>query len=925
MTGIRNIRLASAPAPVWALAFSIVVAGVVALAAQPPIEEVEDPGAKIKKRILVDDPDVRPGPKTSPKVGSNPESRLEELVKAEQQATHPALRALLAKYSVPFDQLTETRGGTWRIQPVPLAWPEGFQGAQGAFPVTDLGSDNKPRPARQIEVIGVKKLEHFEALLLADADQLLKQKPLGTAAGPDGLTVQSQLETAEKLLAAGSRFHDYARDHNLRRGKGWDAVRQSLADRLRETRVQLLKQLAMVAKPEALQAAGTALLDQYPGDGAIKSEVAAVWSLRAYALATSGQKGNWYLARALLDRVESLTDGQVGSTALETRQKLRELAAEQAVLGETALTNNQTQQASDFAESASRLDPTAPGVSELLKKLNVSPPLYVAVRHFPTRLNPLTARLDSETQAVELVFEGLLEAVPGESAGTRYRLAAASSLPEVLPGGRRLALRFIPRGSSGANGFNSQDVVGTFALHRDAPGAWSAAGLPWFAQGLPTPEGGSFVHIKFRHGHPDPRALLTFKLLPATWLKSQKDGIHTAAFSLKPFGNGPFRVVKSSPGIGRPRELVFESNESFAQGGIDRKGQPFLKEVRMVELTRGYDPVQEFQANRLHVLPDALPAEIERLVSPSNPVSKQLTVVSTTTSRRVHILAVNHRNSALQNRDLRTGLAHAIHRDAILAELVQKIPMPASVPWTHRTAPMVGPFPPHTWAVAKGPGNALVSLHNPDEGLHQLRRYLAAPGSATVLTLLYPDHDPRDALSCALIKEQIDLLFRNEPDGRKLTLRLQALPMPELLVRVQDEHNYELAYVPFDYPDDWYPFGLAAWLDPAAGGRGERNYLGFRVSGSNPGEEEIRLGQWLEELRDHGDFAGAIAPRTAEIQKKFNEVMPFIPLWQLDRYTVVSNRLNVFVDDSPKPLEATKLGVINPSVLFHNVARWQWK
>ena len=52
----------------------------------------------------------------------------------------------------------------------------------------------------------------------------------------------------------------------------------------------------------------------------------------------------------------------------------------------------------------------------------------------------------------------------------------------------------------------------------------------------------------------------------------------------------------------------------------------------------------------------------------------------------------------------------------------------------------------------------------------------------------------------------------------------------------------------------------------------------------------------------------------------FNQVLPFIPLWQLDRHTVVSNNLKVYVEDTADPVSPR---LLNPTTLFQGVARWR--
>ena len=149
---------------------------------------------------------------------------------------------------------------------------------------------------------------------------------------------------------------------------------------------------------------------------------------------------------------------------------------------------------------------------------------------------------------------------------------------------------------------------------------------------------------------------------------------------------------------------------------------------------------------------------------------------------------------------------------------------------------------------------------------------------------------------------------------------LEPVPPRELVRRVEVEHRYELAYVPFDYPDDWHPFGLAAFLDPGAAGREGRNCLGYLTPETNPDADDLRLGQMLRELRGYRDFAGALVPKVREAHQLFNDCVPFVPLWQLDRHMLVHTSLKVFVEGSADPVNAR---VLNPTVLFQGVARWR--
>ena len=87
---------------------------------------------------------------------------------------------------------------------------------------------------------------------------------------------------------------------------------------------------------------------------------------------------------------------------------------------------------------AETLDPDAPGIEDVRGRLRGTV-LYVGVSKLPEKMSPATAVTDSEKWAVELMFEGLLEAVP-DTEVIRYRPALAESLPAVMPLGRSFTL-----------------------------------------------------------------------------------------------------------------------------------------------------------------------------------------------------------------------------------------------------------------------------------------------------------------------------------------------------------------------------------------------------------------------------------------------------------------------------------------------------
>jgi peptide/nickel transport system substrate-binding protein len=901
-----------------ALAAFMGSACLIGLAAQPP-KEVEDPKAKVVKKVIVEDEGTNTRRvnldndplmvKKTPESFSNvpPDVRLDELVRASDQAQGKALKEIIAKYIVPFDHINES-GGAYNVKPIPYRRSE--WGKAEVVGIVPLDQNGKPKEQHTAKVSDIKKVEHFETLILEEAERLQKQKLEGSA-------IVDQLATAEVLLSAALRFHDYSRTprlvdgfpRNLRRGKNWEELHDGLVAKLRTVRLEFLKALVASNEQARLRDLINRLMVSYPKDAEMAQVIATVQVAEAERLLKSGTDQGAISARIVLDELQTAFPGAGGENASKLRAQIHELAVKALNRSKEKKAVGDEKTARDELARAESIEPELDGIREMKKELRLDYPiLYVGVRQMPRNMSPATARLDSEKQAVELVFEGLMEEVPDPSGAVRYRTGAALTNPTPFPGGREFSLRVLDKDANGRPIFDSHDVVGTVNLMRavdEVKYSWSAYPLTWLAQEPPAPKDNATVRISFGFAHPDPRSAFTFKILPARWLIENGKRVDDVFLAEKPFGTGPFMVQSN------PKEVWFVNNPAYGRWR-DRSGLPSLREIRFVEVPKT-DPVRAFQEGKLHILPDIATSEIDSYTNAASGLRGKVDVVTASINRRVHILAVNLKRPSLQSKQLRQGLSLAIDREDVLRKVYR-----AGKPDVHRA--MTGPFPPGSWSVAKGPGGP-EPLTNRDLAVKRFKDYLADQGAQKEFELAYAEDDPKAYQACDEIKKQIESLLKNDATVPvKITITPKAYPMSKLLENVQDQHSsYDLAYVPFDYPDDWYPYALGAALDPVASGFRGRNWFNFTRE-TCPDANDQELSRALGQIRFFRDFSGQIAPQTFTIGKLFNDSLPFIPLWQLDRHMVVSKRVKIFVDDT---MEMVHPRLLNQSILFQGVARWR--
>jgi ABC-type oligopeptide transport system substrate-binding subunit len=789
---------------------------------------------------------------------------------------NPALAAFAAKLAFPHDRITLASGNSMRIVPVPLVF--GKDKYPDEFGIQPLDDRNDTGELLTFTPAQVRSILHYEQLALNESEALLKL-PAGGYTPPRS----DRLAAVEKSLETVLAFHEKAVAQERRLGKNWDKFRLALHDKLVEVRLSIAKEAAVAKDWKALREATLAYSHRYANQPRIVAELAGLRLLEAEDAAQRDTPADWELAATLLREFDNRDPMTKSETAARIRTALAARAKQLLEKARAVIDANPTE-ARILLRTLEILDPNTAGLQELRGRMRTAAgTLVVGTRRIPERMSPALARYDSEKQVVELLFEGLLEAIPDEALGATYRPNLASGKPRAFDGFRELEL--VPNAAwtdPDGSTVTPDDLTGTLQLHRERRHLPGTVGDHF---GDPSMSGRT-LKLPYRKPCPDMRDPLTFKVLPARWMRDRKLSWDDESFARNPIGSGPYRLpTNSAP---RPEGVAAKDLELVPNPAYGKRfpGQPTIREIRFTEISGVRDLVGEVKNDRVHLLTDVPTADLAKYEALPNVV-----VATAANTRRIHILAVNHRVAALQNPEVRKGLHSAIDRETILDDVFR-----AGSPKYHKA--LAGPFPPETWASPKG---STTPAFQPSVASAKLG------GSAgTPLTLIYPDDEPAAKLACERIAKQVTL--------SGLPLKAEGVAPRAFLIRLEQEHRYDLAYVAYEFPNDWYPLALAQWFDSAAADRGGRNYLGYLAPNTNATEADRRFAAMLATFEDSRDFEGVWKPRALETQAKFAEALPFIPLWQLDRHIVVSRNLKL-----PYPAK-----LLNPTLLFADVRNWKW-
>ena len=728
----------------------------------------------------------------------------------------------------------------------------------------------------------IKLIEYYEERMGNKAAELLNM-PFAELASPGktlDLSKQQYAEAAdeaEKILITAIAEHDSAVQRRLRRDERWtEKVRTPLVQarlNIRLNRVDLLIRRGNFAEAEMeCDRLSREIGQASPVFSQLRSRIDRIFSSRARAAMA---KADYATVRDLIDQLANKYPGEPSGEIKEIQEELISRATE-LVRAAESVKDSSPKQALQLLEEAGTFWPPMAQIDLLRRQMATEyPVLRCAYSDLPRNLSPVTACSQVERHAVSLIFESLVRWVDNPMSGYHYECQLAARRPDSLVLGRDFRLqRTCWSDSTDAEPYwcMVDDVRGTLKILRDpdSPGyspAWSS-----LFKGVDTPQDGDYLRalIRLSVDHWQPLSLMDFRILPGHCLQptggmSLKEQLD--AFSLNPVGTGPYRLALEDNN--EPDALRFEANPYYRVEGL-----PAIREIvfhRMDPL----DAKNLFMKDELHMIVGVQKEHVNQLGG------KRVVRLKTPT---VTFLAPNYRRKELRNANLRLAIAHAIDRKEILKQYFR------SGGTDH--AELNGPYPKDSWA-----NDPSVSDFNSEAAklyFQMAREELSSRIAAIELTLAYPLGNPDVESACKQIVTDVKKAI-----GDDLQLTLVPLESGQFYRLITENHNFDLAYWNHTYKDSTF------WLEPLLDGDDDaRRPGGLNFMGYVPDED---LADLFHKIKRHKQFR-EIQRMTHAIHQHVARTALIIPLWQLDLYVALSDRLdNVTLD---------------PYVLFGNVEQW---
>jgi ABC-type transport system substrate-binding protein len=851
--------------------------------AKKKIDDDEEVKPKAKKKI---DEDDSPSPKTdvarpSGKAVRTVGEEKVDLASLAEKAPTEELKLLYRQLMYPHDRLYQRSTG-W-VNTVPVDVYIGERPNEVRVPYTPMLPGGKPEKLSTSAAAGeLLQAKHYEQIAIDAVKEFLAKGLTSKPGERNYLSRLEQLTAGDKILTATAQFNESQRSAGKRKGGGWDALRQTLrAETLNVLGEELseLDKLSATDKPAALRAADLAarIADDYP-DTLTAQILVAVWKLN--------QAGN-----ELHQRDEAYIQGA------QTLHALQQKFAGADAQAFEALRDRLKRRAQAHHDEAKRLAAEPDGKFQARNQIEMAELIYadleglpetktqlyrdyrlliVGVPELPERISPALAVTDADRWAGELIFESLIKPVPDPTVGQRYWTELAALPPRLVSMGREFLLvkdaLWVSKDGPGEP-VTAYDVKKTIEMMQEHKGLQVSEGVDVLQ--APTVQDRLLFRLNLDRGSLEPLSAMSFKILPTHILEKRPKNLLDPEFAASPVGSGPYVYHGRRKEDGR-EYAVFKANPAFGKRA-GKFGLPRIQEIRFLA-TPASAPA-DLRDGKIDLVLGVPTEQLPNFRTPE--LARRISDV-TLRSQRIWMLAVNHRKPELGQEAgtfLRRALAHAIDREEIVR---------AFKAGTLYHRPLTGPFPPDTWATPTSPPPG--PLYRPERA-----QAMAKQAKAPAQLSLKCGNDAQSRVACEMIKQQIERIG--------LGIRIEVVPLSTdtLHQAVYMTHDFELAYLPYDYNEVYSLNGL---LDPEAMGPGERNFLGYTP--------EQGLSRLLSQIRGTRNFNEA-SRWMKLLFNEFNNQMPFIPLWQLDFHAVVSQNLQTV------PLASQ----LDPRTIFDQVEEWR--
>lgn len=807
-----------------------------------------------------------------------------DLPTAARNVTHPRVKALFKDLAVPHDRVSVRGfGGTppktlW-VEPLAEHIPD-IQMHKGSVTLHVLDRVTGKRDRTEtFPPSHISSISWYEQTAADEVKEFLGVKFTAyDTSNPLYLGLYDQLVIAEQALSSVLLHHRSARERGARKGDGWEAVGNELGGALLGVQLARVDRLGDQKTWDQAFALTRRLVDTYARPEDRKRIAGPLGDLLNKALKDRNfVESHLKEARAQMRFIEEQFPGG-SDVARPIREKLKEEAEDLFRQAKKLVDAGKKREAVPLLRKAEEVWPDLAGLHAYRMRTDEEyQVLSVGMRELPRWMSPSWACTDAELRAVELLFESLVSVAPQGDGVSFYRPSLAEGRSKVIQDGRQFQLPRQARWSSGRD-LGVDDLRATVQLlQKGAKPAGRSAAWGELLANVGSGADASQVKLLLRQGLLDPLGAMSFKVLP------RFPDPTTKPFAENPVSSGPFVYAGQASENGRTFAR-FEANPHYGVRD-DKRGLPRIREVRFYAVA---DPVAELQASppTINLALDLTP---EQAVSLSKNPSFEVPMPSARTpNRRVYFLAVNNRNHALAQADVRIALARAIPREQLLDAHFRK----GLGRQVHKA--LNGPYPAGSWAcdlkLVSRKDKASLDPFDPQFARARLSKHKA---NSLALTLKYPAGDK--TLDEAM-KALCDAVKKELP---QVTLKPEPRPAHALREEVEVTHNYELAYYHHDFVDE------TLWLYPLLGphGRaaGAENYLGY--TGSLLGDVQAAMTQ--REFVEVRKLAHMIHLQFLERD------MPMVPLWQLDPLCAYEKRLMDF-DSAADPLP-----------WFHEVERWR--